>query len=131
MPTRGSSRATTPQRGGDQGNQGQQQGTQPPDLQTLQTEFATLQASFAQLQSQYQALQQQQQSQGNQGRNRRFAKTPAKHNTCFLDFEKKADYNTYKAATQSLYQEPAHRCDLDPAKFSDLSEQGVWQRADF
>ena len=107
MPTRGSSRATTPQRGGATG----EGATQPPDLQSLQTELATLQASFAQLQSQYQTLQQQR----NQGGNPRFAKTPAKHNTSFLDFDKKTDYNTYKAATQSLYQETAHRYDLDPA----------------
>ena len=71
------------------------------------------------LQQQVQALQQQQQQQpatttGAPAPAPRFAVTPARHRTGFLDFDQKADTILYKEATKSLYQDPQDRYNLDP-----------------
>ena len=99
-------RTTTPRR---RNQQQQNLDENPPgdEVETLRTQLADVQAQLAQMQTQL--------NERATGTTPRFARTPAKHNTGFLDFDKKADYNTWKMATGSLYQEPQDRYDLDPA----------------
>ena len=118
-----STRSTAPGRG----NTGRAPPASPPGAATAAAPAAAspaaapslpdLMTTIQNLQQQVQALQQQQQPATTTGAPApapRFAVTPARHRTGFLDFDQKADTILYKEATKSLYQDPQDRYNLDP-----------------